>query len=210
MLDQEPDAGLGNGGLGRLAACFLESMATLELPAMGYGLRYEFGMFRQSIANGWQREEADNWLRRTDPWEVHRRADAINVHVNCSFAIHNGTVTTIPNRPSTLEAIPYDRPVVGYGGKTINTLRLWAAGGSELFDFQEFSHGDFVNALASKLVGRVDHARALSRRLDERRDKRCAFSRSTSWSRPRSATSCAGSAASTIVGKTYPTKSRSR
>ncbi len=151
VLDQEPDAGLGNGGLGRLAACFLESMATLELPAMGYGLRYEFGMFRQSIANGWQREEADNWLRRTDPWEVHRRADAINVHVNCSFAIHNGTVTTIPNRPSTLEAIPYDRPVVGYGGKTIGTLRLWAAGGSELFDFQEFSHGDFVNALASKL-----------------------------------------------------------
>ena len=151
VLDQEPDAGLGNGGLGRLAACFLESMATLELPAMGYGLRYEFGMFRQSLSDGWQKEEADNWLRRTDPWEVGRRADTVHVHVNCSFAVNGGRVTTIPNRPSTLEAIPYDRPVVGYGGNTIGTLRLWAAGGSQLFDFQEFSQGDFVDALASQL-----------------------------------------------------------
>src|SRR5215469_7559957 len=84
VLEQEPDAGLGNGGLGRLAACFLDSMATMQLPAMGYGLRYEYGMFRQSIKNGWQREKGDNWLRRPDPWEVARPQEKVDVKLNCS------------------------------------------------------------------------------------------------------------------------------
>src|SRR5215813_9030011 len=151
LLEEEPDAGLGNGGLGRLAACFLDSMATMQLPAMGYGLRYEYGMFRQSIENGWQRENPDNWLRRADPWEVARLQDRVEVRLNCSFEVRGGTLRAIPGRPSTLIGVPFDRPVVGYGGKTINTLRLWAAAAQDYFDFEEFSHGDFVGALAETL-----------------------------------------------------------
>jgi glycogen phosphorylase len=146
LVDQEPDAGLGNGGLGRLAACFLDSMATMQLPAMGYGLRYEYGMFRQSIEDGWQRERPDNWLRRHDPWEVVRLNDTVEVKLSCSFELHHESLQAVPGRPSTLIGIPYDRPVVGYGGKTINTLRLWGAAARDYFDFQEFSSGDFVAA----------------------------------------------------------------
>jgi glycogen phosphorylase len=152
ILEEEPDAGLGNGGLGRLAACFLDSMATLQLPAMGYGLRYEYGIFRQSIHDGWQHEEADNWLRRPDPWEVARPHEQVEVRLNCSFEIRGGSLRAIPGQPSTLLGIPFDRPVVGYGGKTINTLRLWSAASPEYFNFQEFSSGDFVGALAETLT----------------------------------------------------------
>ena len=152
ILAEEPDAGLGNGGLGRLAACFLDSMATMQLPAIGYGLRYEYGIFRQSIQDGWQHEEADNWLRRPDPWEVVRPHEQVAVRMNCSFEVHGDTLRAIPGRPSTLLGIPFDRPVVGYGGKTINTLRLWAAATPDYFDFQEFSSGDFVGALAETLT----------------------------------------------------------
>ena len=152
ILEQEPDAGLGNGGLGRLAACFLDSMATMQLPAMGYGLRYEYGIFRQSIQDGWQQEQPDNWLRRPDPWEVARPDEMVEVKLNCSFEIQGGSLRSIPGRPSSLFGIPYDRPVVGYGGKTINTLRLWAAATPDYFDFQKFSHGDFVGALAETLT----------------------------------------------------------
>lgn len=152
LLEQEPDAGLGNGGLGRLAACFLDSMATLELPAMGYGLRYEYGIFTQGIRDGWQEERADNWLRRPDPWEVARPTESVEVHLNCSFELRDGMLQVIHGRPSTLLGIPYDRPVVGYGGKTINTLRLWAAGAPDFFDFRRFSGGDFVGALTETLA----------------------------------------------------------
>jgi glycogen phosphorylase len=151
LLEEEPDAGLGNGGLGRLAACFLDSMATMQLPAMGYGLRYEYGMFRQSIQDGWQQEQPDNWLRRPDPWEITRPDDKVEIPLNCSFEITGGALRPIADRPSTLIGIPFDRPVVGYGGKTINTLRLWAAVAPDYFDFQRFSHGDFVGALAETL-----------------------------------------------------------
>ena len=151
LLEEEPDAGLGNGGLGRLAACFLDSLATMQLPAMGYGLRYEYGMFKQSIKDGWQLEQPDNWLRRPDPWEVARPDDTVEVKVNCSFEVQGGALRPIIGRPSTLIGMPFDRPVVGYGGKTINTLRLWAATAPDYFDFQAFSHGDFVGALAQTL-----------------------------------------------------------
>ena len=151
LLEQEPDAGLGNGGLGRLAACFLESMATMQIPAMGYGLRYEYGIFKQTIQDGWQQELPDNWLRRPDPWEVVRPHETVEVKLNCSFEIRGGNLRAIIGQPSSLIGIPFDRPVVGYGGKTINTLRLWAAAAHDYFNFQEFSSGDFVGALAETL-----------------------------------------------------------
>jgi starch phosphorylase len=151
LIEQEPDAGLGNGGLGRLAACFLDSMATMQLPATGYGLRYEYGMFRQSFANGWQQENPDNWLRDGDPWEIARPHEKVEIKLNCSFKLRDGRVEIIANRPSSLFGIPYDRPVVGYGGKTINTLRLWAAAAPDYFNFQEFGMGDFVGALGGTL-----------------------------------------------------------
>ena len=151
LLEQEPDAGLGNGGLGRLAACFLDSMATMQIPAMGYGLRYEYGIFKQTIQDGWQRELADNWLRRTDPWEVKRQDETVEVKLNCSIELAAGVLRPVVGRPGSLIGVPFDRPVVGYGGKTINTLRLWAAAAHDFFNFQEFSGGDFVGALAETL-----------------------------------------------------------
>jgi glycogen phosphorylase len=152
LVEKEPDAGLGNGGLGRLAACFLDSMATMQLPAIGYGLRYEYGMFKQTIKDGWQYEVPDNWLRRPDPWEVARPHLRVNIDLNASFVIRDGVLRAIAGKPSCLFGIPYDRPVVGYGGKNINTLRLWAAAAADYFDFQEFSSGDFVGALAETLA----------------------------------------------------------
>ncbi len=152
VFEQEPDAGLGNGGLGRLAACFLDSMATMELPAMGYGLRYEYGIFKQAIRDGWQQEQPDNWLRRPDPWEVVRLQDMVEVKLNSSFEMHGGSLRGVRGQPSSLLGIPFDRPVVGYGGKTINTLRLWAAAAPDYFDFARFSRGDFVGALAETLA----------------------------------------------------------
>jgi len=152
ILEEEPDAGLGNGGLGRLAACFLDSLATMQLPAMGYGLRYEYGIFKQMIADGWQREQPDNWLRHPDPWEVPRPQEMVEIKLGSSFEVQGGGLRAIPGRPSSLLGMPFDRPVVGYGGKTINTLRLWAAATPSGFDFQVFSAGEFVSALARQLA----------------------------------------------------------
>ena len=152
LLEGEPDAGLGNGGLGRLAACFIDSMATMGIPGMGYGLRYEYGIFRQTIKDGWQVEQPDNWMRRPDPWEVARPEDAVEVKLNCSFELQAGELRPVFGRPSTLLGLPFDRPVVGYGGQTINTLRLWAASTPDYFNFQEFSRGHFVGAFAEALA----------------------------------------------------------
>jgi len=151
ILEQEPDAGLGNGGLGRLAACFVESAATMQLPVMGYGLRYEYGIFRQSIRNGWQQELPDNWLRSPDPWEIARPHEKVEVSLGCSFELSGGSLRPVLGRPSTLIGIPFDRPVIGFGGSTINTLRLWAAAAPDFFNFEEFSHGDFIEAFAQTL-----------------------------------------------------------
>jgi len=153
ILEEEPDAGLGNGGLGRLAACFIESAATMQLPAMGNGLRYEYGIFKQSIQNGWQQEMPDNWLRSPDPWEIARPNEKVEVSVGCSFELSGGSLRPVPGRPSTLIGIPFDRPVIGYGGSTINTLRLWAAAAHDYFNFEEFSHGDFIEAFTQALSG---------------------------------------------------------
>ena len=152
IQEQEPDAGLGNGGLGRLAACFMESAATLQLPAMGYGLRYEYGIFKQFIENGWQKEMPDNWLRCPDPWEVARPNEKVEVHLGCSFELSGSSLRPVVGRPSTLIGIPFDRPVIGFAGHTINTLRLWAAAAPDFFNFEDFSHGDFIEAFTQSLT----------------------------------------------------------
>jgi starch phosphorylase len=151
LAEWEPDAGLGNGGLGRLAACFIDSLATLQIPAMGYGLRYDYGIFRQLIEHGWQREEADNWLLHPDPWEVARPNQSTPVQFNTAFVLQHGEVIPRPGQSMTLLGIPYDRPVVGYGGKTVNTLRLWGADSPDSFDFGEFSGGDFLGAVSERI-----------------------------------------------------------
>lgn len=155
LFDEEPDAGLGNGGLGRLAACFLDSMATLQIPAIGYGLRYEYGMFRQEIQNGRQVEHPDNWLLYPDPWEVARHVEMVDVGINCSFQLKDAHLSVIANCPTQMRGVPYDRPVAGYGGRTINTLRLWAAAAHEDFNFVEFSRGDFFDAVHEKVAAEV-------------------------------------------------------
>ncbi|HTR03901.1 MAG TPA: glycogen/starch/alpha-glucan phosphorylase [Thermoanaerobaculia bacterium] len=147
LASEEPDAGLGNGGLGRLAACFIDSLATLQYSAIGYGLRYEYGMFRQTIRDGWQVERPDNWLRRPDPWEIVRPGRTYRVGLGASIELEGSRIRIVPNRPSTLLGIAYDRPVVGYRAPCANTLRLWSAAAPSTFDFAEFSQGDFVGAV---------------------------------------------------------------
>src|SRR4051812_2419596 len=141
VLEQEPDAGLGNGGLGRLAACFIDSLATLEIPAIGYGLRYDYGIFRQELQNGYQVEQPDHWLARPDPWEVARPDEKVTVPVSCSFEVRAGQINALRGNPMHFLGVPYDRPVVGYGGKTINTLRLWRAATPDVVDFWGVSGG---------------------------------------------------------------------
>jgi glycogen phosphorylase len=152
LIEEEPDAGLGNGGLGRLAACFIDSLATLNYPAIGYGLRYEYGIFRQAIRDGAQIEQPDNWLRSTDPWEIARPGKLYAVPLNASFELRRSALKFTPNRAACLLGVAYDRPVVGYGAKCINTLRLWAAAAPQSFDFAEFSQGDFAGAVIQNVA----------------------------------------------------------
>jgi starch phosphorylase len=152
IAEMEPDAGLGNGGLGRLAACFIDSLATLQIPAVGYGLRYEYGIFQQEFENGYQRERPDNWLRRPDPWEVVRPEGTIPVKLGGGVEFKGGQVNVIPGQETHLFGIPFDRPIVGYGGKCINTLRLWGAATPDYFNFGEFNTGDFFAAVSDKVL----------------------------------------------------------
>ncbi len=152
LIETEPDAGLGNGGLGRLAACFIESLATLQIPAFGHGLRYEYGIFRQEIKDGFQIESPDHWLAQPDPWEVIRPNETVEVSFNCAFRLENGVLHATPGHPSALIGVPYDRPVVGYGGRTVNTLRLWSASSPDYFRFGEFNTGDFVGAIVDRVL----------------------------------------------------------
>nr|WP_242032913.1 glycogen/starch/alpha-glucan phosphorylase [Oscillatoria sp. FACHB-1406] len=154
LLEQEHDPGLGNGGLGRLAACFLDSLATLEIPAVGYGIRYEFGIFHQTIADGWQVEIPDKWLRLGNPWEIQRQEDSVKIKFGGHTEIYhdqkgNSRSIWIPER--TVTALPYDTPVPGYNTNTVNTLRLWEAVAGEDFDFQAFNAGDYDGAVATKM-----------------------------------------------------------
>ena len=153
VLEREEEPGLGNGGLGRLAACFLDSLATLEIPAMGYGIRYEFGIFDQFIVDGWQRERPDNWLRYGNPWEIPRNDYTVEIklggHTEAVSDAQGGyRVQWIPQ--ATVSGVPYDTPIPGYRNNTVNTLRLWSAKASEDFDFQVFDAGKYTQAVAEK------------------------------------------------------------
>ena len=154
LIECEPDAGLGNGGLGRLAACFLDSLASLGLPGNGCGIRYKYGLFRQQIVDGYQVELPDNWLRVSNPWMIRKPDKAVKVkyngHINTMFE-PDGNVRFIHDGYDEVLAVPYDMPFVGYENNTVNTLRLWGAEPVEdAIDFASFSRGDYVSAVAGK------------------------------------------------------------
>jgi len=154
LYEQEFDPGLGNGGLGRLAACFLDSMATLDIPAYGYGIRYEFGIFRQELRDGQQVELPDNWLYRGNPWEVCRPEEQVSVRFygHCeSWRDGFGRERRRWVGGDEVLAVPYDTPVPGYGTTTVNTLRLWEAQASRAFDLEYFNRGDYLGAVARKV-----------------------------------------------------------
>lgn len=154
LRNYENDAGLGNGGLGRLAACFLDSLSTLKYPAIGYGLRYDYGIFNQTIVNGYQVEKPDAWLKHGYPWDI--------AHPEFSFDVgYEGCVKTenhegrtqwewVPGK--TVIGMPYDLPIVGYGGEVVNTLRLWSARAAEEFDLEDFNRGSYIDAVENKVL----------------------------------------------------------
>ncbi len=153
LRDHETDAGLGNGGLGRLAACYLDSMSTLDLAGMGYGLRYDYGIFRQKIVNGAQVEEPDNWLRDNYPWEMMRPEYSQHVsfggHVEC--VTEKGKEKWVWMPAETVVGIPYDLPIVGYC-QAVNSLRLWSAKAVDEFDLEDFNKGSYVDAVERKVL----------------------------------------------------------
>jgi len=153
LIDSEPDAGLGNGGLGRLAACFIDSCATLQLPVTGYGLRYEYGMFSQDIVNGEQVEKPDHWLRNGNVWEIERPEYTHRIKFGGRTETHadelgNKKVYWVDTHD--ILAVPFDTPIPGYQNGTVNTLRLWKATATEEFDLQEFNAGDYAESVAAK------------------------------------------------------------
>ncbi|MFM2419319.1 MAG: hypothetical protein RL385_4042, partial [Pseudomonadota bacterium] len=155
LLEHEEEPGLGNGGLGRLAACYMDSLATLEIPTIGYGIRYEFGIFDQQIRDGWQHEVTDKWLRLGNPWEVPRYDIEHMVKLGGRTEGYTDEaghyrVRWVPER--VVKGIPYDTPVLGYGVKNANMLRLWEATACESFDFQAFNVGDYLRAVQEKVI----------------------------------------------------------
>ena len=152
VCEMEPDPGLGNGGLGRLAACFLDSMATLELPGFGYGIRYEFGIFEQRIHEGWQQEVPDAWSRYGNPWEMPRHEYTVPVRFygRVEHGRENGRYVSRWVDTAEILGVPYDMPVAGHGNDTVNTLRLWSARASKELDFGRFNEGDYLAALEEK------------------------------------------------------------
>src|SRR3977135_4580559 len=148
----EPDAALGNGGLGRLAACFMESMATLAIPAIGYGIRYDFGLFRQIIAQGWQREYPDEWLGFGNPWEFQRPEVIYHVHFGggVEHVESKGRDLAIWHPAETVQAVAYDTPIVGWRGEHVNALRLWSARAPDPLKPARLSTGDCLGATAEE------------------------------------------------------------
>ncbi|MBI4928275.1 MAG: glycogen/starch/alpha-glucan phosphorylase, partial [Anaerolineae bacterium] len=154
LAEQEIEPGLGNGGLGRLAACFLDSLATLNIPAIGYGIRYEYGIFRQVFKDGWQVETPDDWLRRGDPWEIPDPDGQVVVGFGGTTHAHTDAhgkfvVTWMPER--RVVGLPYNLLAPGYGAGMVNTLRLWSALATDSFDLQVFNTGDYTRAVEQKV-----------------------------------------------------------
>src|SRR5512138_1117874 len=150
LLAQEEEPGLGNGGLGRLAACFIDSLATLEIPTVAYGIRYEFGIFHQEIADGWQVEKTDKWLTVGNPWEIARPEWSVEVKLGGRTeryvdALGRTRVMWLPDK--VVRGVPYDTPILGFRNNTANTLRLWRADAPESFDFAVFNRGDYYGAV---------------------------------------------------------------
>ncbi|MTW21648.1 glycogen/starch/alpha-glucan phosphorylase [Allochromatium palmeri] len=154
IIEEEEEPGLGNGGLGRLAACFMESLSTCEVPAIGYGIRYEFGIFDQAIEDGWQVEKTDNWLRNGNPWEIPRPKICFPVgyggHTE-SYRDERGQMRQRWQPELEINGVAYDTPILGYGTENVNLLRLWKAEASESFDFQAFNTGDYYGAVYAKI-----------------------------------------------------------
>jgi len=153
LLEQEEEPGLGNGGLGRLAACYIDSLATLEIPAIGYGIRYEYGIFDQEIKDGWQVEITDKWLRYGNPWEVARPEAELEVKLGGrteAYTDEHGRYRTRWVPYKVVKGVPYDTPILGFKTNTANTLRLWKAEAPESFDFEAFNKGDYFGAVHEK------------------------------------------------------------
>ena len=167
LLEQEEEPGLGNGGLGRLAACYMDSLATLNVPAIGYGIRYEFGIFDQAIRDGWQVELTDKWLRFGNPWEIVRSEITFDVKFGGRTEPYDDEqgryrVRWVPEK--VVKGVAYDTPVPGYRVPTTNLLRLWKAEATESFDFEAFNVGDYYRAVDEKVASGNDLQGALSER----------------------------------------------
>ena len=212
LREQEFEAGLGNGGLGRLAACFLDSMATLGIPGAGYGIRYEYGMFHQNIENGEQTESSDPWLRFGNPWEFPRPEVIYPVHFNGHvnhFRDQQGHTHHYWVDTEVVNAMAYDTPVPGYGNDTVNNLRLWSAKATHDFDLRLLQfrklhqRGRGKDRVGKHLQG------ALPERQHGRRTRPCGSSRNISSSVPRCRTSCFATSKRTKVSMRCRTRSRS-
>jgi starch phosphorylase len=151
IREEEPDAALGNGGLGRLAACFLDSLATLDMPGYGYGINYEYGLFKQEIENGYQKERPDHWLENGTPWEIKRPDEAVIIPVYGRIDSPSGGIDSAWIDWRILVGVPHDMPIVGYGGNTVNFLRLYSARSSSEFDMNIFNQGDYIRAVEQKI-----------------------------------------------------------
>lgn len=209
LFELEPDAGLGNGGLGRLAACFMDALATCGYPAMGYSILYEFGIFKQKIIDGWQTELPDEWLPGGEIWLERIPEHAVDVNFGgrveefWDYGYHH----VLYKDYTTVKAVPYDIMISGYDGKGVSLLRVWSAQSSAI-DMDAFNRGDYTKAF-----GQDSNAEAISKCFTPtttiRRAKTCACASSTSWLRPPSRTSCAATWSSTARWKTLPRKTPS-
>jgi len=158
IFEQEPEPGLGNGGLGRLAACFLDSLSALKLPAMGCTIRYEYGLFRQKIVDGYQVEMPDNWLDNGNLWEIPRPDQAVEVHFGGTVESYVDGIGRTRYRQTggyTVEAVPYEMPVLGYDSTMVNMLRTWSARSPKTIDMPSFNRGEYVQAVEQKELAEV-------------------------------------------------------